>query len=322
MLSTNHMPQSKAPQACLSCRIKKRKCDKELPSCTLCRRMDRPCDYSEPTSRNGSDGSDDLTYLKNRMQELERRLVENTPVHVPVNHHSSTSESSSPGLGLSNSPWVRSSVTSCSQDQQCPPAQASFPAMFFLDLEAYNTTQASIQRPVLSVPQEMIAILGGDYNVQSVLEVFFRTIHTWLPVVSRKRIYQLYTRAEGDLSADMALLLTTMKLICTVPDYGTPGMMTPLYWMAKQFSTRIETCGLLSVQTLQAGILISAYELGHSIYPAAYLSIGQCSRLGQGMGLHDRQKSPQIYKNLRTWTEDEELRRAWYAVLILDRYLL
>ncbi|KAL1963623.1 hypothetical protein VTN77DRAFT_7944 [Rasamsonia byssochlamydoides] len=71
---------------------------------------------------------------------------------------------------------------------------------------------------------------------------------------------------------------------------------------------------------MQAAILIATYEVAHAIYPAAYLSTGHCARLGYTLGLHDRQ-APQMLPKPATWGGNEELRRSWYAVMILDRYV-
>lgn len=64
-------------------------------------------------------------------------------------------------------------------------------------------------------------------------------------------------------------------------------------------------------------VLIALYEIGHGIYPSAYVSIGTCARYGLALGL-DRELN--VFDNSpRRWIELEEKRRAWWAVLILDR---
>ena len=73
------------------------------------------------------------------------------------------------------------------------------------------------------------------------------------------------------------------------------------------------------IRLLQAGILIAVYEIGHAIYPEAYLSIGHCGRLGQAIGLHDTTGVPQLALEPESEDEIEERRRVWWAVYILDR---
>ena len=47
-----------APQACVSCREKKRKCSREVPVCSLCRRNRRPCHYPPKTATSFAESSE------------------------------------------------------------------------------------------------------------------------------------------------------------------------------------------------------------------------------------------------------------------------
>lgn len=95
---------------------------------------------------------------------------------------------------------------------------------------------------------------------------------------------------------------------------------TDLYRVVKQFYFDVESCGTLSIQVLQAGVLIALYELGHAIYPATFLSVGGCCRYATALGL-DKDVSSRGYSKL-PWIEEEEHRRVWWSLLILDRYVL
>jgi hypothetical protein len=59
------------------------------------------------------------------------------------------------------------------------------------------------------------------------------------------------------------------------------------------------------------------YEIGHGIYPAAYLSIGSCIRYGGALGVN------LAIEDIATKSQDdvdsEERRRSWWAILVLDR---
>jgi hypothetical protein len=68
-----------------------------------------------------------------------------------------------------------------------------------------------------------------------------------------------------------------------------------VYNMAKRCFSYSEENNLLSLRLLQALVLIAMYELGNAIYPAAYLTVGHCARLGHAMGIHDRRKAPQMF---------------------------
>jgi hypothetical protein len=76
----------------------------------------------------------------------------------------------------------------------------------------------------------------------------------------------------------------------------------------------------MSIHVLQAGILITFYELGQAIYPAAYLSVGSCARYGLALGIDKLSLIPPSEGDAsQAWNEQEESRRVWWAVLIFDR---
>ena len=110
-----------------------------------------------------------------------------------------------------------------------------------------------------------------------------------------------------------------MKLVSEAPSDLEHPATSVLYCMAKGFYSRMEHHGLLSLQLLQSAILIAVYEIGHAIYPASYLSISHVARFGIMMGFHCKYAA-QLFKEPETWTYREEERRAWWAIVILDRY--
>ena len=96
-----------------------------------------------------------------------------------------------------------------------------------------------------------------------------------------------------DAGPDLALLFLCMKLIITRPlDIETAH--TPLYISAKRFIISMEVSGTISLFVLQAGLLISWYEYGQAIYPAAYMSAGWCVRYGNLLGINNHSESLQL----------------------------
>lgn len=109
-----------------------------------------------------------------------------------------------------------------------------------------------------------------------------------------------------------------MKLILWSPSSGGVSAKTPEYLLAKRFQLEVEVADVLSVQALQAGILIALYEICHAVYPSAYLSVGACARLGVALGV-DRWG---CLKGVEDWVEGEEKNRIWWSVMILDRWVV
>lgn len=296
---SNYSSPPRAPQACVSCRKQKRKCDKAIPGCTLCNRMGRACDYSD---NSPPPSSDDFAFLRQKVQELEQRLNErNSPGHGGL-----------PSLSKLSSPVSSSGPMFAGKNFH------GFPTVFFLDSEAFQCVRLPIPRPSITVSAEILGILGTASDIQGLVGTYFMTIHTWLPMISKKRLYQNLTNPKTEPGADLALLFLCVRLITQRP-LGVESAQISLYWTTKQFYAIVESNALMSIQLLQAALLIAIYEAGHGIYPAAYLSVGHCARLGHAMGLHDRKNVPQMLRRPGTWTEQEEMRRVWWTVLLMDR---
>lgn len=95
------------------------------------------------------------------------------------------------------------------------------------------------------------------------------------------------------LDADAALLLMAMQTLChPKEDHTLPA--TELYKLAKHGCRYAEDNNIISLRLLQAHLLIAVYELGNAIYPAAYLTVGHCARLGYALGINSRKDAPQM----------------------------
>lgn len=164
-------------------------------------------------------------------------------------------------------------------------------------------------------------ILGqiGDTDESRRIAVrYFETMHTPLAFISKIRFYDTLF-GSSDIRSDLAFLLLCMKLVMSKPiSNRVRPETTDIYRLAKQTIPEGELSTLVTIPILQAMVLIALYEIGHGIYPSAYVSIGTCARYGLALGL-DRELN--VFDNSpRRWIELEERRRAWWAVLILDRY--
>jgi len=89
------------------------------------------------------------------------------------------------------------------------------------------------------------------------------------------------------------------------------------YIAAKRFFLELELVGVVSIQVLQAGILLALYEIGHAIYPSAFVSVAMCARYTQGLGIDWKSKAHK--REAFSWVEAEERNRVRWAVVLLDR---
>ncbi|KAF4951796.1 hypothetical protein F66182_18461, partial [Fusarium sp. NRRL 66182] len=140
-----------------------------------------------------------------------------------------------------------------------------------------------------------------------------------MPFISKKRFYDVHVRTLPPSQPDVILLLLCLKLITSLPPARPRDARTPLYYAAKHFYLDLEGEDFFSILNLQAGILLGLYEIGHGIYPAAFLTIGACARYAHALGIHVS-KTVKSRKVL-TLVEAEERRRVWWAIVILDRFV-
>lgn len=263
----------RANQICANCRRQKRKCDKAFPACGSCQRTARQCDYESK--------SNETALLKERIRLLEQSLD---------NH--SRKETDSTSSKKRSSPSEASPFTSFQFPQVKRNRISNFPSAFFLDTAAFAHTKMTIPRPLISIPQILLAEIGTLPHPTEIAEAYFQTTHIWLPIIWKRRIYQRISDPNLQLGPDLTLLLSAMKLSYYSPCLEEHPAQITLYNLSKQFLATAEDYGLLSIEILQAAILIAMFEIGHGIYPAAYMTIGRSARLGQVMGLHDRKFAP------------------------------
>jgi hypothetical protein len=197
-----------------------------------------------------------------------------------------------------------------------------FPSSYFLDIAAFRQTREVITLPFISVPQSLLSEFGSPHAMREMIDNHFDTTHVWLPIVWRRRLQQRMTRSTGQPDPGLAILVGGIKMLCEQPRDGTHPSQSLLYKAVKEYLFTLENWGYFSIDVMQAAVFVATYELGHGIYPAAYMSVGHCAQLGRAMGLHDRLNAPQPARLETSWGESEESRRTWCAVLILDRYVL
>lgn len=117
---------------------------------------------------------------------------------------------------------------------------------------------------------------------------FFDHIYLWMPFISTKRFYDIHLRALPPSHPDVTLLLLCLNLITSLPPVSPRNPRTPLYHAAKHFYFELEGDVAFSILILQAGVLLGLYEIGHGIYPAAFLTIGACARYAHALGINAR----------------------------------
>jgi hypothetical protein len=206
------------------------------------------------------------------------------------------------------------------EEDQLHDQSIDFPTILFLDPQLLKHGQVEMLGTAPPVPGHILQLLGDMNDIRATASEFFDHVHLWMPFISKKRFYERYLRSSFQSQPDIVLLLLTLQLITTLPPTAPRNPRTRLYHIVKHFHLDVESSSIFSIPVLQAGVLIALYELGHAIYPAAFSSIGACARYAHALGINVHGGSNQ--RRVLTLIEVEERRRVWWAIVILDRFVL
>jgi len=196
----------------------------------------------------------------------------------------------------------------------------NFPTLLFLDPGILRHGQIEIESGVGPVPVRFLHLLGEMNAIKFTATKCFKHIHCWMPFISKKRFFDCYLDPSFHSQPDVVLLLLSIKLVRELPPIHPPDARTPLYHAANHRHPEVEGSSIFSLPVLQASVLLALYELGHAIYPAAYLTIGACARYAYALGINIG--STVSMTKILTLVELEERRRVWWAIAILDRLVL
>jgi len=192
--------------------------------------------------------------------------------------------------------------------------------MLFLDPTLLQHGQVEMPRTTPPLPAHILLLLGDMIEIQATASKYFEHVHLWMPFISKKRFHDVYLRPGFQTRADVVLLLLSLKLIVTLPPASPRNPRTSLYHAIKHFYLEVEGSSVFSIPTLQAGILIALYELGHAVYPAAYLTVGASARFAYALGINVA--AALNTRRVLTLVEVEERGRIWWAIVILDRCVI
>jgi hypothetical protein len=211
-------------------------------------------------------------------------------------------------------------VSSASGASMSPPKSAheteeSFPAIFFLDSVLFRRSMSTLPELELGFKDPLLNYVGDVISDRAFVNSYFSTVHPSMPFLSKKKFMERILNPLSPPRPASMLLIAAMKLLASwLPDQGP---RCNAYYFIKKSLLEAESSCSLELRVLQATILVAIFELGHAIYPAAYLTVGYCVRYGSALGLH---KAVEHYsEEAFSVTESEERRRSWWAVLVLDR---
>jgi hypothetical protein len=164
-----------------------------------------------------------------------------------------------------------------------------------------------------NLPTQVLSILiANGESVQSVTALYFRTIDVWLPILSPKKCIDKLENITSENSPELSNLLLCMYLATRQPgnSSGIKEMQTEVYFEAKTLLTTLTSSGNITIEVIQAGLLLSLYEQGHGMIDVAQLTMSVCTRMAMKMKVALR-AAPEL--------QNTDFGRLWWGLVILDR---
>jgi hypothetical protein len=177
-----------------------------------------------------------------------------------------------------------------------------------LDLDEQLTMQAC----------EVMTRNGDD--ITSVCERYFIVTEKWLPIIDKLEFFIRLGHLQTSPNAPFSTLVMSMCLYAhqSSPVLGPNSRVESLYYTTKCFYPLLQSNGRVSLDLMQAGLLIAIYEHCQALYETSALSIGICARMRYSLGLH-RTIQPSTESENIPKRHLEERRRVWWELFILER---
>ncbi|KAF2489840.1 hypothetical protein BU16DRAFT_495202 [Lophium mytilinum] len=293
MADTKH-----APNVCHACMLRKKACNKALPTCAFCasRRLLCRYDVSAPKSK-------------------DRRT------YYPGRHFVALQSPSPPRVTLTQAKAITPQLLSPESQQDDAPIH---PSSLYVFPHLVEESLDQLARRLT----ELTKLTYGNVNIT---DRYFEVFHKSLPVISPDSFRQEASRyrEERDVPpADFTVLLLAMLLIVLPPQ--DPSFLPPrasqefLYMTTKSAFAQVQASLCTSLRLVQAAFLIALREYTGLRLEAAYISMMTCVGMARVLGIGI--KSVRTTKDARIASgsrldmmEKENL--AW-AIAMLERLIL
>jgi hypothetical protein len=125
----------------------------------------------------------------------------------------------------------------------------------------------------------------------------------------------MHTNPRADFSL---LCLLNYLVVQYLPKYEQ-NVQSSVYATIKGHISLLEATDSLSLEFVQARLLLCLFEMDHGLYPAASISIGACARSARALGLQNKWNQITVYLDDCARQRAEEEKRVWWEIVNLDR---
>lgn len=164
----------------------------------------------------------------------------------------------------------------------------------------------------------LLDILVNKPRVKEAVSLYFNGVNTWFTIVEKATFDRQLEATWDDLPAETSVMALCMALIARPPNQKpSKGMGDTVYHTTKAIVNLVQSKAPMSVQLLQAELLVAMYELSQSMPQQAYLSLGGCVQMTKAFKWHD----PGFWTEQRQKDIPGELKLCsilWWAIVYVD----
>ncbi|RKK25578.1 hypothetical protein BFJ66_g7454 [Fusarium oxysporum f. sp. cepae] len=345
-LSHDDSPEAELP-SCSGCRKRKLKCSRQRPACSNCERLGAPCVYENRRTKPGLKGGA-VESLNQRLEKVEKALFgsaleEGTRDSEGTNCHLSADRTSS-----SSSAPLEAILSTLAGELQKLNKNIEPTRKRQYEYDPYRKVHALFKRQRRDIAQEQHQSSNGDITHQrtrqasvcridivqnhldKLLEAHFDNIQPWIPMVIMRGFHE---RVQRDTEQRMTIVLEAMMIASLryVEINDKPLDDTFISSETSRLRTSVMMGAMegLRTENLQALIMIAFTEIGNGNLEKAWPIVGSLTRTVEYMGLsvepemHERKRGllsdSSSLPEPRDWLEEEERRRIFWNIFILDR---
>ncbi|KAG5791511.1 hypothetical protein H9Q69_009452 [Fusarium xylarioides] len=309
VLSHDDSPEAELP-SCSGCRKRKLKSSRQRPSCSNCERLGAPCIYENRRMKPGLKGGA-VESLNQRLEKVEKTLFGSEYDKGTQDSEGTKRDlSGSRASNISSTP-LEAVLSTLAAEEQRKSSNG--------DATQRQTSQDSLCR--IDIIQD---------HLDKLVEAHFDNVQPWIPMVIMRGFHD---RLQTETEQRMTIVLEAM-MIASLRYFEINGNPLDNTFIDSETSrlrknVMVNAMEGLKTENLQALIMIAFTEIGNGNLEKAWPIIGSLTRTVEYMGLS---VEPEVYQRKRgllsdssslpeprDWLEEEERRRIFWNVFILDR---
>ncbi|XEV04688.1 hypothetical protein FSHL1_009975 [Fusarium sambucinum] len=344
-LSHDNSPEAELP-SCSGCRKRKLKCSRQRPACSNCERLGAPCVYENRRTKPGLKGGA-VESLNQRLEKVEEALF-GTFQEGPHDSEGKTHNLSTDRISGSSSAPLETILSTLAGELQKLNKNIEPTRKRRFEYDPYRKVNAVLKRQRRDIAEEQIESSNGDVTQQQtrqassyridivedhldeLLEAHFDNVQPWIPMIAMRGFHE---RIREDAEQQFTIVLEAM-MIASLRYVEINNKSLDDTFISRETS-RLRTSVMmgamegLRTENLQALIMIAFTEIGNGNLEKAWPIIGTLTRTVEYMSLsvesevHQRNSGllsdSSLLPEPRDWLEEEERRRIFWNIFILDR---